>query len=538
MIRITILAVALLIAATLPALAQDDATILFFRPEAVDGAIGPGGGAGEETAAESGNGVGKVVRGLRKILRSNTAGDSDQNPTIYFISNGGNKKLATIAKGEFFTLPVRAGIHAFSWTGAPSRGQQTILNVSPGQQIFLEVQFRSITQITTDTAAIDFRALRPINATRVFDSAVRVPVDGVRPAQTATATSNAPGQLPQPSPQPPAPIQQQTAPSQQASTEQQVSAPNDDPPKTIESVRQKYLNQVIIVGGSVRGATLLEWSAARKSGDRYRSEMQRHVPAKYRGLTARVIAVESSDAALTTSEVQNRNALGEVLIKNDTGKSNVDLVVQFKDGTLAMTSTHFQLLSVHVKLVSEQAKREEEMAANLPLVIGKSLYATGFSTLYEADTTLEDLAGPREVLKRMSVTQISVFEPLQIVTAKYIPAEDGVVFKVKLPNGREALTFTNQAHLGIASSDTPFIKKISGSLLAAIPNELTSKEVAAIKQGEIFLGMSGDAVFYAFGLPEKENDWGSGGKQRIYLKTISVFFDNQNKVVDWQVLDR
>ena len=203
-----------------------------------------------------------------------------------------------------------------------------------------------------------------------------------------------------------------------------------------------------------------------------------------------------------------------------------------------MTSTHFQLLSGHVRLASEQAEREEEMAKNLPLVIDKSLYATGFSTLYEPDTTLEEITGPKEILKRVSVTQIPVFEPLRILTAKYIPAEDGVVFKVKLPNGREALTFTNHSYLGIASSDTPFIKKISGSLLAAIPKELTANEVAAIKQGELFRGMSNDAVFYAFGLPETENDWGNGGKQRIYLKIISVFFDNQNKVVEWQVLDR
>ena len=185
MSRILVLA-ALLIAGTTPALAQEDAIILFYRPEPVQPA-GPGRGTREGTAVESGNGVGKVVRGLRKLLTTNESGDSEQNPTIYAISSGGNRKLATIARGEFFTLPVRAGIHAFSWTGAPARGQQTILHVSSGQQIFLEVQFRSITQITTDTAAINVQAPRPINVTRVFDSAVRIPVDSVQPAQSATA---------------------------------------------------------------------------------------------------------------------------------------------------------------------------------------------------------------------------------------------------------------------------------------------------------------------------------------------------------------
>ena len=39
-----------------------------------------------------------------------------------------------------------------------------------------------------------------------------------------------------------------------------------------------------------------------------------------------------------------------------------------------------------------------------------------------------------------------------------------------------------------------------------------------------------------FGVADSESNWGTGGKQRIYLKQISVHFDNKNKVVDWQVL--
>jgi hypothetical protein len=255
-------------------------------------------------------------------------------------------------------------------------------------------------------------------------------------------------------------------------------------------------------------------------------------------LTAKVVAVQGSDEVTATKGLQDRNstnAWGEALSADN---PSVDLVVQFQDGTLAMTSVHFKLVAGYVRLASEQAEREEEMAKNLPLVIGKPLYATGFSTLYEPDTTLEEIMGPKEILKRVSVTQIPVFEPLEILTAKYIPTEDGVVFKVKLPNGREALAFTNHSYLAIAAAETPFIKKISGSLLATIPKELTANEVAAIKGGEIFRGMTSDAVFYAFGLPERESDWGNGGKQRVYLKVISVFFDNKNQVVEWQVLDR
>ena len=100
MTKTSVLALALLIPGTVPALAQQDAVIVFYRAEPVEATAG--GGAREETAAESGTGVGKVVRGLRKLLSPNEAADLDQSPTIYAISNGGNRKLATIARGEFF----------------------------------------------------------------------------------------------------------------------------------------------------------------------------------------------------------------------------------------------------------------------------------------------------------------------------------------------------------------------------------------------------------------------------------------------------
>jgi hypothetical protein len=39
------------------------------------------------------------------------------------------------------------------------------------------------------------------------------------------------------------------------------------------------------------------------------------------------------------------------------------------------------------------------------------------------------------------------------------------------------------------------------------------------------------------GLPTKENDWGIGGKQLIYGKSLLIYVDTQGLVTDWQVLD-
>jgi len=110
-----------------------------------------------------------------------------------------------------------------------------------------------------------------------------------------------------------------------------------------------------------------------------------------------------------------------------------------------------------------------------------------------------------------------------------------VLIRLRLPTGGDAVSFTSRSLLDAASADIPFIERISGRLLAGVPKELTANEIEAIKQGELVRGMSSLAVSYMFGSPDSETNWGIGGKQRIYLKQISVHFDDKNKVVDWQV---
>ena len=48
--------------------------------------------------------------------------------------------------------------------------------------------------------------------------------------------------------------------------------------------------------------------------------------------------------------------------------------------------------------------------------------------------------------------------------------------------------------------------------------------------------MSQIALDYGMGFPDKENDWGSGGKQYIYSDTFFVYVGNNGKVEDWQSL--
>ena len=476
----------------------------------------------------------KAQSGLRRIFDRKTPADPDQNPTIYQMTAGGATRLASIAKGEFFELHVRPGHYAFSWTSGPAKGEQTAVSVNTGQPTFVQVQFRSIVEVSKETAVADLKDLRPTSDVRLFDSAVRLPLDMPWREQPKPAPVVNDGRVS--AQQPPIEVASATpVPAQPETTvvrdepQTEIVLPKGSQPRTLGWIRQTYLNQPVIVRAPVDKGVLVDWYGARKETNRYRRDTARPLLARYGGQTAKVMAIQ---IAATTSLTGAPKAGSE----NDIVDPPFELIAQFSDGMLAMMSTRFNLLSDRTRLASEQKSIEADMTKNLPLIVGKSLYATGLSTLYEPDTTVEEITDSREILKRLSAARIPVLEPLRILDGKYVPAEDGVLIRLRLPTGGEAVSFTNRSLLDAAPARAPFIEKIAGRLLAAVPTELSATDVAGIKQGELFRGMSGTAVSYMFGAADSETGWGIGGKQRIYLKRIAVHFDNKNNVVDWQVV--
>jgi hypothetical protein len=361
---------------------------------------------------------------------------------------------------------------------------------------------------------MDLKDLHPTSEGRVYDSAVRTSSDPIAIEQPAipsvVRTTD------QPPPQPPSIEPAVAAPPPQ----QEIVVRRDPHTKTLGWIRQTYLNQSIIVRGSIERGMLVDWNSARRDATRYKQEPT-SILAKYLGQTAKVIAIQMAGATVGSDNVVD---------------PAFELVAQFADGTLAITATRIEFLPDRTKLASEQKLREAEMAKSLPLIVGMRLYAIGLSTLYEPDATIEDITSSREILKRLSPTRIPLLEPLPILGGKYLPAQDGVLIRLRLPSGGEAVSFTSGSSLDAALPDAPFVEKIAGRLLAGIPRDLTPNEIEAIKQGELFRGMSSTAVLCMFGVADSESNWGTGGKQRIYLKQISVHFDNKNKVVDWQVL--
>jgi hypothetical protein len=300
-------------------------------------------------------------------------------------------------------------------------------------------------------------------------------------------------------------------------------------------VKQRYLNQKVVLTGDVADdlatqPVLMEWWSGSEVDGRYDADMERYLPATYKGQTATVIAIQLNDL-----EKQHKvNALGDPVSPDSTVNPYFDLVVRFDGGQIAMTTGYPSTISSEIKLASEQNAVAQEMATRLPGVVGKSLLACGITDLYQPDATLEELLGASRILKQIPASDIPYLVPLTIAAAKYNEAANAVILKVKLPNSREALSIASGDQL--TDSDESFIERISGGLLSEIPKYLTSQEVAAIKNKSIFRGMSRNALYYSMGLPKTENDWGSGGKQFVYTESLMVYLNNQSKVVDWQSL--
>lgn len=310
---------------------------------------------------------------------------------------------------------------------------------------------------------------------------------------------------------------------------------------TFGTVRRIFSNQKVVIRGRVvnlSGSVLIDWHIVRKNDDgRYEGSVLDNLPSTYQGKTATVLALQIKE---TKQRELRPNALGEIVSSDDTVDPYFDLVVGFDDGAVAMCSAYPITISDNVALASDAAALTQQMSQQLPLIVGKSIYAVGYSKLYKPDTTLDEMTGTGSPQQRLSAVDVPLLVPLTISAARYFDST-GVILKVKLPNGSQALSFVDRSLIeqlrGIDGST--FIQSVTGGFLSEIPKKMTQKEIDAIRHGTIFKGMSKDAVEYLLGFPEKANDWGRGGKQLLYYDgSLLVYLGHDGKVDDWQSLSK
>jgi hypothetical protein len=310
---------------------------------------------------------------------------------------------------------------------------------------------------------------------------------------------------------------------------------------SLGTVRRLFLNQKVIVAGAaaeiLTESVLLGWGVAlRGSGDRYTKLNLENLPSGYKGKTATVVAVQLNDPR---QRQLRPNALGEIVAEDDIVNPYFDIVVQFDNGILAICTGYPNTISDNIEFASAASALTDRMSKELPLLIGRTVYAVGYSKLYQPDTSLDEIigVGSEGVREQLLPSDVPLLEPITILAAKYIDST-GVVFKLKLPNGNEALSFTYQIYYVGGDSERPFLERVIGTLQMEMP-KLTPREIDAIRKGTIYKGMTKAALDLMLGFTDKENDWGRGGKQLVYYDgRLLVYLDRDNKVEDWQSLDK
>jgi len=302
-----------------------------------------------------------------------------------------------------------------------------------------------------------------------------------------------------------------------------------------------FLSQDIIVKDvPFHDVYCLEWMEARQTSNGLYEEKSYlpSLPIGYNGQTATVVSIQVAKSALEPSNVNKTNAFGESVGEDAVDDPYMDIAVRFHDGKLAIVRGYpITLVPEKMELASLRQSMKNKIESSLPSVIGRNLYAVAFSKLYKPTATVEEISGSSEVLSRLSVTEVPILEPLVITKAMYLSDANAVIFKLHLPNGKDAIAYTSSTYFGFDNPKAGFLTAISGTLLVSVPTDLTSSEIAAIKGTEVIRGMSRTAVEYSLGFPDKENDWGRGGKQMVYFGgKVLVYLNTLNKVEDWQDL--
>ncbi|MDO8347238.1 MAG: hypothetical protein Q7S85_05020 [Rugosibacter sp.] len=317
---------------------------------------------------------------------------------------------------------------------------------------------------------------------------------------------------------------------------------------SLEEIRGQLLNQEVVVLGSTTSlgalsGSLHDWyfvsgdeATGFKRANGYREGS--YAPETVRGKRGIVVSIEQAESFLSSKKVGEKDAFGNTIDSSRVMNPYINVVVKvLDDGLLIGTTSYYSVMMIKsLRLASRADSMKKEIDGVLARLIGKTLYKTGYTELLDSALSLQDLLdhNKRKLSRDYKTENLT---PLKVVDAKFLEAENAVVIKVELPNGAFRLLFGRLDFYDLKGGyKETILERMKISAVERIPSKFSPKEVAAIKAGNIFRGMSKDALYWSWGYSEKTNDWGLGGEQHIYQGNRYVYVDG--KVVrDWQSVE-
>lgn len=324
-------------------------------------------------------------------------------------------------------------------------------------------------------------------------------------------------------------------------------------------LKNKYIGkQAIIKSRLIDKNQQFKWTFGKKQGDYYvqkpedeiknqynleetSSEYARiavfgYLPIKYVNQEAKIIALQLTSSKRDALEGKT-NAFGETTIMDSIVDPYFDIIVKFKDGTIAMTSTYEDLLEENLELISDLNIRKNKIQKFADSILGNTLYPVKNSTLYKSTANVDDMISrnPNQIAET-----IPKLEPLIIVASKYITPQNILILKFKDSNNNIYLSYSKGKKQSYADAlGYTFLDVIATDIgmYTKIPSFYTQDEIEAIKKGEIFKGMSLNALYDSIGFPDEKNENSYGGNQLIYNDWLYIYLDDENEKVDsWQTM--
>jgi len=296
----------------------------------------------------------------------------------------------------------------------------------------------------------------------------------------------------------------------------------------LKEFRAKFVNQRISINPNFTEGNygfLGAWNFVKEKKGKYETDYGHNVPAGFVGKTGTIIAVVAPDAGYGEPPAnQSDDAFvrwGEAIVKLDSGELVRTALYLLTTGS--NPSDGFTLLAVR-----EQHKQESFALAQK--LHGKSLYLTTLTRVYDMGLTTEKIQLIKEGVgySEAVIHDVPLLTPLPVIDTRYSEQQDFMLVVLQLPNDRKAL-YVPGCIMDVVTEQRP------GCASLAMPPFLSEHEVAAIREGKIFVGMSEPALYMAIGFPLKTNASAVGATQLVY-HTAYIYLEDK-KVRDFQTHD-
>ncbi|MCC5808319.1 MAG: hypothetical protein JJU00_18475 [Opitutales bacterium] len=310
--------------------------------------------------------------------------------------------------------------------------------------------------------------------------------------------------------------------------------------KNFAEIRESLLDkEVLIVGGTTldfhgqNRLVLLSWWEVQETDTGF--ERRRvmgssvHASADYRGEFGKVVAV-------SLRHEREMDAFGDPIPDTAFLDPSFDVFVRMGDGSIITAGGYYWSIQAFSFVLRREVDRIRDIVMHaVDELQGKEVYTVATSRIYSISASVADLTGLSRLSRERKRIKLPNLTTVVIENSRILEKEFSVITRIRTLDDELGILYLDlRTKVNREPDSDQLIDQLGHGLLQKIPDNLSEREIEAIKSESIFRGMSKDALTYSWGRPDEENDWRAGGKQLIYGRTNVYIQDGV--ITDWQRL--